>query len=218
MGTAVTLPKMSNRDLVQHFVEGNTQPGQTVHKFKTMSSLSKNMQKMIESNKELKYAAQHLGSSTHLHQAKVMAQAAIKEGHLHHAKAKFGTGSNFVQHIFAKDARKKENIKQQNIEDIQKQRGINIGQLDSVLGKNATISTNQAKAQPSTPLVPLVSIGSGAADKTNAAKQRQEATVVDPAGCGVAETNLKSKDDLPKQITKPADWQKQDEEIIEMGI
>ncbi len=222
------MTKMSNKDLINHFIEANTRPGETVHKFTTRGSLSKHNLEMLEKNKVMKHALSDIHGYTYHHKVKEATKDMMKEGYLHHAKNKYGTASNFVDHIFTQEIHEHTATRQQNIKDIQAQR-IEIekrrqnivdiqAQRDAEAGGEAT--NHNASSSPAMALPNLA--------KTHVLLHQDDAESLSGTGAslarggvaayGVAETNLKPLDQLPKAVTRPAEWLKQDQEIEEPAI
>lgn len=215
--------KMSNRQLIQHFIAGNTRPGETVHEFTTLSSIPKHSREMMEQNKVLKRALSNIHGYTYIHPAREAAKEIMKDGYLHHAKSKHGTASSFVDHIFTEENKNQENVQHQNIRNIQKQREA------EERGKNALLfdrdDTHSKTSTPSTsaPLLHTRNVHGLLCDAESDAQQAESAIErfgrpLSPADYGVAETNLKPISELPKQITKPTEWIKAEEEIEEPAI
>lgn len=232
------MTKMSNKQLLEKFMQADAHPGAEHHKFTTLSSVPKELRETLEKHPQAKKLLHNLSGKTYVHQAKAMTKDLMKLGRLHQAKSKFGTASTYVNHIFAQEGRKEQTLRQQNIRDIQGQRdaepkkkpvgfgGAAAGGVVSAFGTSEERGTGWGSAGTAAPSInittpnttkthALLHEGDLEDDETTVAKAAASFT---PEEYGVTETNLKPLDQLPQAISKPADWVKAEQEIEEPAI
>lgn len=231
---------MSNRQLIQHFIEADTKPGMTVHKFIGRSSIPKHTLEALEKNKVMKRALQNLNGKTFLKHAQTAGRELMREGHLHHARAEFGTATRYVKHIYTAEARKAENIKEQNIKDLQAARdkeqpkaktapgqsnsaGAGIGRVFTgavsafTYQKQVDKEINQVPGQPRRKArrADQSEADDAGNDSSGNNNKNSETNLVDSV---YGDTNLKPKDQLPKPIQKPAGWAEAERKVEEEAM
>ncbi|MBI2415557.1 MAG: hypothetical protein HYV33_02730 [Candidatus Kerfeldbacteria bacterium] len=157
----------------------------------TRGYLSSSVQKSLRSDNNQKYL-NHGSTITRKQATKVI--KALKDQGLAHKVTSDST--KYVKTAFAKEERRQENIKRQNVAD----------RAQAIAAEHTTptpVASNKKSgyqlAQAAAPI-----------DTTRSSS--------DPVTSSFGSTNLKSIQQLPPAVTKPKDWEEQEKNIIDLAI
>ena len=115
------------------------------------------------------------------------------------------TATKYVNRSFKREENRQEMIKKQNIGDRAKESAEEKAAQEAKTGKN-----DNKKATAG---------GGGAMQQSHTALPTSSNSSPDGfVGSSFGTTNIKPADELPKPITKPPEWEKEEEDLIDMAI